>query len=160
MSDEHCGFQIQPFVGELTGDITIDIVDLDNLQPTTVVNCNSGAEVRVHWDIHGHLKKHLCGKWCVCVHLESIGPGPEISVKEPCAQLDWETCNDGGWDYVVTIPKDLDEAQSAEICDESKCGRLYQIAVTLTSRNGCDEPGHIAAYCKGPCIMFFSGEES
>ena len=166
-SPDDCAFQIEPFLAQLTGSMSIQVLDLDNQQPTTVVDCDTGASVKVHWDIEGHLKKHLCGKWCVCVHLESLGPGPELSVKNPCESIDWEPCNEGGWNYEVVIPHDITTPQDNntngvddkdELCDPNQCGLLYQIGVTLTSKNGCGGPGHIAAYCKGPCIMFYKGE--
>ncbi len=169
MSDEtKCGFQIQPFATELKGSMEIEVLDLDNLQPTTVVNCDQGAKIKVHWDIEGHLKKHLCGQWCVCVHLESLGPGPELSVKNPCETFAWEACNEDGWDYEVVIPQDIQvqdtdgngQDDKSDLCNPDSCGMLYEIGVTLTSKNGCGGPGHIAAYCKGPCIMFYKGEDT
>ena len=156
--DNACDFQLEPYICDLNGNISIEVQDLDSLQPTTVVDCEKGAKVTVRWDIEGKIKAHLCGQWCVCVHLESMGPGPELSVKNPCATLEWEPCNDGGWEYEVVIPQDIDVPAGEDLCADN-CGRLYQVGVTLTSRDGCGEPGHIAAYCKGPCIMFYNGTD-
>jgi len=143
-----CKFQLDPFACDLDGYIKADVIDLDTQQPSTIIDCNDGGIVRVEWGIRGPLAHHLCGEWCVCVYLESIGPGPEVVIPDSCRTYKWEACHDGPWVHEVRIPGGVD-------CGD--CGKLYIVGVTLTSKDGCYHPGHIAAYCKGPTIMFYEG---
>lgn len=143
-----CKFQLDPYICDLDGYIRAYVVDLDRQQPSTIINCDEGGEVHVEWDIRGPLRDHLCGSWCICVYLESIGPGPEIEVPDSCRTYPIVACKDGPYRHVVRLPAGVD-------CGD--CGKLYIVGVTLTSKDGCDNPGHIAAYCKGPTIMFYEG---
>jgi hypothetical protein len=157
----YCEFEIDPVDCSLSGYINASVYEggppEGKQDPTTIVSCNEDLYVKVEWQLYGHLVQHLCGYFCVCVYLESIGPGKDYSLDcdntgQPCLDLiEMNPCGDGKYEAICRIP--------ANSIDCGDCGRLYEIAVTLTSLNYCKKPGHIAAYCKGPCIMFYEPEE-
>jgi hypothetical protein len=160
----HCDFEIEPHQCDLRGYLRISVYESEypegEQDAKTIIACDEDAYVKVEWQLWGGLMHHLCGYFCVCVYLESIGPGPEISLDcdgdgHPCIEwIEMDPCGKGRYEVTCKIP--------AGSVDCGKCGTLYELAVTLTSFNACKNPGHIAAYCKGPTLMFYepAAEES
>jgi len=98
--------------------------------------------------LEGPLVHHLCGEFCVCLHLECFGPGPEYTLPDPCPRIPMDPCGDGQYSYRINIP--------AGTIDPKVCGNVCCLAVTLTSFDPCGNPGHIAAYCRDLCVMFYA----
>ena len=156
----YCDFEIDPVDCSLSGYISASVYEGSlpegDQDPTTIVSCKEDLYVKVKWHVWGHLARHLCGYFCVCVYLESIGPGPDYNLDcddngRPCIEnIPMDPCGDGQYEVVCKVP--------AHSIDPGACGKLYEMAVTLTSLNACKQPGHIAAFCKGPCIMFYEPE--
>ena len=95
---------------------------------------------------------HLCGRLCFALHIECIGSGPEKTlVKE---WRDMVSCGDDAGKYEVEL------RVPAGILPPEECGQVCCLVVTVTSLDRCGDPGHIAAYCKGPCIMFTAATAS
>lgn len=150
VTDMKCEFELEPYKPGMTGWISAYIRDNDGTDPVTVIDCDSGGTIVIEWDIDGSLRDHMCGKWCVTAYLESIGPGPELALPGGCECIDWEPCHDGSWKKEIAIPQGIE-------CTD--CGSLYQVGVTLTSKDGCGNPGHVAAFCKGATVMFYKGTD-
>lgn len=153
----YCEFEIDPHACDLWGYIRASVYEEEYPEgphdAKTIIACDEDWYVKVKWKIWGGLMHHLCGYFCVCVHLESIGPGPDYSLDcdgdgNPCIDsIDMDPCGEGEYEVTCRIP--------AGTVDCGDCGKLYLLGVTLTSRDACKEPGHIAAYCKGPTLMFY-----
>ncbi len=153
----YCDFEIDPHSCELWGDIWASVYEEEfpegEHDATTIIACDEDWYVKVRWRLWGKLRHHLCGYFCVCVYLESIGPGPDYKLDcdgdgDPCVRwIPMEPCGDGYYEVICKIP--------AGTVDCGECGQLYDVAVTLTSFDPCKNPGHIAAYCKGPTLMFY-----
>ena len=152
----YCDFEIDPHSCELWGDMHAYVYEKGfpegEHDAKTIIACDEEWYVKVKWHIWGKLHHHLCGKYCVCVYLESIGPGKDYSLDcdgngQPCMYILMNPCGDGYYEARCTIP--------ANTIDCGDCGQLYEVAVTLTSFDACGNPGHIAAYCKGPTLMFY-----
>ena len=146
-----CRFEIDPYICRVWGDIAAYVHEgapAEGLQdPTTIIDCDEDWHVVVRWHLHGALVHHLCGEFCVNVFLESIGPAKEYKLHG--GRVKMEPCGDGEYELVIPVP-----AGTVGCDDDNECGLLYIIAVTLTSVDPCGNPGHIAAYCKGPTLMF------
>ena len=147
-----CEFEVSPVACSLTGKIKAAVYEEGGVQPTTIIQLDQGWYVDVEWALYGHMRRHLCGKWCVKVHLESVGVGNEYSLPEHCDYFPIEPCNDGTYNKRIRFP--------AGTISASDCGKLYLLAVTLTSLDACEKPGHIAAYCKGPNLMFYEDSDN
>jgi len=147
--DMTCEHDIEPHKTGLKLKIKAYVLDNEHEDAVSVIDCDAGGKIVVEWDVEGELKSHLCGKWCVTAFLESIGPGPEIALPNPCDCTPFNCDNPGPWRKEFDLP-----GGGIECTD---CGSLYQIAVTLTSKDCNDRPGHIAAYCKGATVMFYKG---
>jgi hypothetical protein len=158
----YCDFEIDPIDSTLWGYICASAYEggpsKGEQDAKTIVACNEDLYVKVKWHLWGHLVHHMCGYFCVCVYLKSIGPGKDYNLDcdgdgKPCLELiPMDPCGDGYYEVECKIP--------ARSIDCGDCGTLYEVAVTLTALNACKKPGHIAAYCKGPCIMFYEPERT
>jgi hypothetical protein len=148
---EECAFEVSPFASKLTGTIRAAVYEEGGTEPTTIIQVDQAWHVDVEWTLRGHMRRHLCGQWCVMVHLESIGRGKEYSLPEQCEYFPIDPCNDGTYRKQIQVP--------AGKIDPKDCGTLYLLAVTLVSLDACGRPGHIAAYCKGPNLMFYEASD-
>lgn len=149
----HCSFEVSPVATELSGTIQAGVYEVGGAEPTNIIQIDQPWYVDVEWTLKGHLRRHLCGKWCVKVHLESIGKGNEYSLPDPCVYLDMDPCDhDGIYRYRINV--------DAGTIKPEDCGTVYLVAVTLTSLDACGKPGHIAAYCRGGSLMFYKDSDN
>lgn len=169
----HCEREchIDPYIAELHTKIRCTLTqgtDADGKpKPTGVIHLGPGQPdpvVIVKVGLRGPLLHHLCGDLCARVHVECIGTGPEKDFTVgplPIAGDDGKKCcdhDDGdGWCYYkfeVTVPTSIFE----EYGDD--CGEVCCFATTVTSRDRCGNPGHIACWCNGPCVMIHTAPSS
>jgi hypothetical protein len=142
-------FEFFPVNSELRGEISAEILEVGGVDPNTIISTNQEWVVKVDWFIEGPLVRHMCGSWCLSVQLESVGLGNDYNLPEGGRiEIPMNPC-DGEYSYEIRVP--------AGTIDPEDCGTLYLLAVTLTSKDPCDRPGHIAAYAKGPNVMFYDG---
>lgn len=138
-----CPFEISPFTCKLTGGLRATIYEDGQKGPQEIITTDNNWTIDVEWFLHGHLTRHLCGTFCIGVHLESVGEGPEKSLGT--FEVPMEPCGNGHYRYEVKVP--------AGTVPSADCGRLYIVAITLTSKDACGKPGHINAFCKEGCVM-------
>ncbi len=139
-----CPIEISPFVSELTGGLRATIYEEGQPGPQQIISIDNDWYVDVEWFLHGHLTRHLCGTFCIGVHLESIGEGAEPSFGPQEVEMD--PCGNGHYRHQFRIPAGKVQA--------SDCGKVYIVAVTLTSKDACGKTGHIAAFCRKGSLMF------
>ena len=139
-----CPFDISAHTCKLSGSMQATIYEEGEEGPQEHITIDKDWYVDVEWFLHGHLTRHLCGSFCVAVHLESIGEGEEYSFGPEEIKMD--PCGDGHYRHRFKVPAGAVKAGA--------CGRLYIVAVTLTSKDACGDPGHIRAFCKEGCVMF------
>lgn len=143
-----CEVEIVP-PGGLTATLEATVHEgAPELPPTEIVAENQDILVIVRWCIHGDLRHHLCGTWCVKVAWESCGDGPEGHEIE---HLPFDPCLPDNECYKkeVRIP--------AGTLKAFECGTVYCFCVTLTSEYDCPG-GHFAGpifgFCRNvACIM-------
>ena len=139
-----CEFEITPFATEVRGRIRATVFESGGEHPTGIIRENQDWYVRVDWQLQGSLLHHLCGTFCVALHIECMGAGPERTLGQQRIEMD--PCGDGRYTSYIRVP--------AGTISGGDCGRVCCLYVTLTSFDACGDPGHMAAYCEGPCIMF------
>ena len=148
-----CAFEVSPIATQLSGTIKAAVYEEGGVDPTSIIQIDQPWYVDVEWTLKGHLRRHLCGKWCVRVHLESIGGGKEYSLPEHCQYFDMNPCDrDGVYRHRINV--------APYTIKPEDCGTVYLVAVTLTSLDACGKPGHIAAYCKGATLMFYEDSKN
>ena len=141
-----CEFEIDPIVFDLTGSIRSTVYEEGGVAPTGIINTGQNWYVLVEWSLIGSFIHHLCGKFCVCLYIECIGGGFDKLLG--CVNIDFDPCGDGHYSVKIEVP--------AGTVPVVECGRVCCLAVTLGSTDSCvpPHPGHINAFCSGPCISF------
>lgn len=140
-----CAFEVEQIHTKLGGKIAATVYEVGGDDPTNIIGTDQDWKVVVEWEVHGHIIRHLCGKWVVGLSLESIGTAPEYDFDK--VYIDMEPCGDGKYSHTFDIPAGKVSA------DED--GTLYLVAVTLSSRDACNKPGHIGGFCRGGSVMVF-----
>lgn len=116
----------------------------ENGRPTNgIINVNKPWDVRVSFGLVGPLREIICGKWCVSVNFESIGPGHEFRVEHP--EYDFN-CKHYYWSLRFPGPR----------LDPTKCTTPYKIVVTVAARSHCGKPVGILGHVELPLVQFFA----
>lgn len=131
----------------LTGHLDAAVYELGGSAPTTVLDNTQGWEVRFNWGVHGSpLTKMLAGKWCLSIHLESMGPGAEFQLPVGGAKIVPFDPAISHYTAVITVP-----AGTVPATPEA----IYKVVACLTTKDALGRPGPIAGYVEGPILQFF-----
>lgn len=141
----HSLCHIDPFFCKLDAEMECELVQQD--VPPGFLHDDQDATFKVKVCLYGPLLHHLCGKLCVCVHVECLGSGPEKRVGE-CCWIDLDPCKKPAcYECEIKVPAGTLTA------GEDGCGQVCCFVATLSSYDLCGDPGHINCWCKGPCVM-------
>lgn len=132
----------------LQGNISAAVHEHGGASPTTIIRTDTSWAVNIRWQLQGLLATMITGHWHVHVRLESIGPGPDLSLFEP----DGHVALDPGGDGNYFIHFDVAAGRVPAAHD----GSPYKLVVTLTYRNPVGHPGPMAAYFEGPILQFYN----
>lgn len=129
----------------LTGQMVAGIYEGDT--PTNgIIRVDQESSVRVYWTLKGPLADCICGSWCVKVHLESIGSGPEFELSEvPRVELD--PCGDGNYHAEIRL--------TPEKVTPAHCSSVYKLVATVTYLTPCNKPGPMAGFYEFPGLVQF-----
>jgi hypothetical protein len=140
-----CEYEIEEIVTKTTLHIQAEVFEIGGDAPTNIIGTDQEWQVVVRWGVHGRMVSHLCGKWAVGLSLESIGKANEYDFGP--AFVDMDPCGNGHYSYTFNIKKN---EVSADVD-----GTIYNLGVTLTARDACGKPSHIAAFCHDVSLMMF-----
>jgi hypothetical protein len=130
-----------PNTGLLDGMIEAEVFEEDPPQPTNIIKTDKGWYVQVDWTLEGEEVPCWAGMWNLQAHLETMGPGTDISHPAPPKQI---ALNQGTtYSEQVRFPPDTVPAGA------------YKLVVTLTYDDIQGEPGPLAAYVEGPMLQFY-----
>jgi hypothetical protein len=124
------------------------------IPPANIIRADKPWGVDVHWCIYGNLAPFICGSWCVRLHLESIGPGPEFNLPgkgEKCAKLiAIDPCKNCYGAYIDVSPG---------VIKPEQCGIPYKLVVTVQYLTACkDRTGPMTGFVEFPVIEFYQAE--
>lgn len=116
---------------------------------TNIISTDQSYVVKVCIELDAKIKTLLCTKWCVSVHVESVGKGPEFDKN---VVIDADHC-DPSPDCVEI------EIKGSEFHTEGgdgHCGHVSYIAVTVLGLDRCTgKPIGIAGFCRlGPVMVY------
>src|SRR6185295_3736974 len=99
-------FEVSGAPSYLHGKIEADVFEVGGVSPTNIIRIDQDWFVRIRWELDGSLKSMICGKWCIHLHLESIGLGEELDLPHPPSaelEVDLNPCGDGKYtkDFLV-----------------------------------------------------------
>ncbi|MDX1432210.1 MAG: hypothetical protein R3286_07140 [Gammaproteobacteria bacterium] len=128
------------------------VYEADENPTNRIIRIDENWGVRAHWWLTGRWRECLCGYWCVGVHFESIGSGPEFVLpggRDSLIELD--PCGSGHYDYDLKVP--------AKFVKPEYCSSIYKLVVSLTYRTPCKKPGPIAGFYELPLVQFYESHK-
>lgn len=142
-------FEVSGAPSYLHGKIEASVYEIGGVAPKTIIRTDEDWVVRFCWELDGALKSMICGTWCLHVHLESIGKGPELDLPDdgPEVEVPLDPCGDGKYQKEFLIRAGTVKAEH--------CGTPYKMVATVTYRNACDLPGPMAGFVEGPILQFY-----
>lgn len=135
----------------LVGNISATVHEHGGVAPTTVIRTDTDWAVNIEWELLGLNWQMIGGTWHVHVNLESMGPGPELSLFDavnPAACNDSLPSVDGRYFCHFDVP--------AGVATADHQGTPYKLVVTITYFNLLGNPGPMAAYFEGPILQFYN----
>ena len=138
---------------ELLGQISAKVRDDAGVAPALIIKAGSPWSVDIEWEMTGTNWQMIAGNWHVHVNLESIGPGPELSLFEfadPDCQNQPLPSADGKYSCHFDVPG---KVISKNVVPHQ--GLAMKLVVLLTYVNPLGQRGPIAAYWEGPVLQFY-----
>ncbi|MCB8983846.1 MAG: hypothetical protein H6659_08485 [Ardenticatenaceae bacterium] len=136
----------------LTGNISANVLDF-GATPTTIIKAGDPWAVDVKWEMTGPNWHMVAGTWHVHLNLESIGPGPELSLvdfADPNCQNQALPSTDGKYSCRFDVPGTV--INTGVVQHQSLPMKLV---VLLTYVDPLGHRGPIAAYYEGPIVQFY-----
>ncbi|WP_420627182.1 hypothetical protein [Candidatus Leptofilum sp.] len=132
----------------LYGHIEASVLD-SGVAPNTVIKVGDDWYVDIYWSLKGTLMPLIYGKWCIRLHLESMGRGKEFNYPRKGREIYVRAnpCGNGYYRYRVKVPAGTVTAKHH--------GIPYKLVVSVTFYDYCGEPGRITGVVEGP-ILYFS----
>jgi hypothetical protein len=134
----------------LSGRVSARVRVEDATLPTYIIDADDDWFVDVHWDVTGQLAPMVCGKFCVRIILENLGPGGEDFEQEIPHMLEMVPCQ---FKYDTTIKVPAGKVQ------EEWCGTPYKAVAVVTYLTNCHSsnyrvygPEDSRSYKPGPWI--------
>ena len=131
---------VEIFRRSIPGNITISYyvrelptADIPNPNPLDIIAWDQEYQIIVIITVPDPVRRHLCGKLCVDIDVDTCGPAPDLEFPEKEVQLN--PCGNGVYTIVFPLPPGtFTDARN-------RCGRVYRICVTVGSHDLCDPPG-------------------
>lgn len=135
----------------LTGSIAASVHEHGGVVPATVIRAGTDWAVSVRWSLQG--SPLVAGTWHIHVNLESLGPGPELSLFDlidPACQN--QTFPNASGNYACHFDVPGGAVNPADIPHQ---GLPMKLVVVLTALDTLGNPAPIAAFFEGPILMFY-----
>lgn len=134
-----CKLDVHPEIWDLDGYLEAEFLTPEG-EPCKLVHEDQDVRIRVTVHLTGRILHYLCEtQVCVTVGYESIGTGPEGEFSK---SQTLHPCRDNGDTYVFDFDIDAGTLKAGE------CGKQYEIAIVLGSRDCCGKVGFIFGTCK------------
>jgi hypothetical protein len=142
-----------PIPGMFDGEIFASVYEVGGVAPATIIRADQTWGVLVKWKTSGCLVPMICGEWCIQIHLESMGPGPELEWPKKPHYVPLDPCAAKGKYHTVYYKCNI--VCPPGIVEADHCSTPYKCVTTLTYHDPCGKPGAIAAHVEGPMLQFF-----
>jgi hypothetical protein len=117
--------------------------DVPYPDPVDIISWDQTYFVIVYVQLGAPVRRHLCGKLCVDIDIDTCGPAPDREFPEQDVDLD--PCGRGSYYVVFELPPGTFEPPADH---PARCGRVYRICVTVGSKDACGNPGLIWGVCE------------
>jgi hypothetical protein len=133
----------------LAGTISGTIHEHGGVNPTTIIRTDTNWAIHLQWKLTGALVPMICGKWCVHVYLESIGPGPELKLHDAIGPHYIDLNPGGNGEYF----SHFDVLKGTVTADH--CSTPYKLVAAVTYLTSFGKPGPMAGFVEGPIVQFY-----
>ncbi len=137
----------------LVGNLTASVHEHGGVAPATVIKAGTPWAVQINWSLLGTNWHMVAGNWHVHVNLESIGPGPELSLFDfidPNCQNQPLPNATGNYSCHFDVPGSV---INAGIVPHE--GLAMKLVVLLTYVDPLGHRGPMAAFYEGPILQFY-----
>lgn len=135
----------------LTGAMSATILDSQGVAPGNIIHVDDDWSVEFKWSLKGPLAGCISGDWCLRVHLESIGSGPELNLFENNDVIvPLDPCGDGHYSRSFDV-------KAGDVPAEAHSS-IYKVVATITYRTPCKKPGPMAGFADLGLLQFYKGE--
>jgi hypothetical protein len=148
-------FEVSGSPNLLSGTIEAEVYEVGGASPTSIIRVDQDWLVRIKWALRGTLKSMICGKWCLHVHLESIGKGPELDLPHPDGReihIPLNPCGNGEYCYDFLV--------RAGTIRPEHCSTPFKVVTTVTYENACHKPGPMAGFVEFGILQFYDPGEA
>jgi hypothetical protein len=139
-------FEVSLAKPHLRGDISAEVYEVGGASPTSIIRVDQDWGVKIRWDLKGSLAPYICGKWCIHLRLESLGPGRELLFNAP-RKIPLNPCGNGTYYLNFRVKRGTIKPHH--------CSIPYKPVVTLTYETVCHKPGPIAGFVELPIMQFY-----
>jgi len=138
---------------DLDGTITASVHEHGGVLPSTIIKAGTDWAVNVSWTMTGANFHMVAGTWHLHVNLESIGPGPELTLfdgADPSCMSQPLPNTTGSYFCHFDVPGSV--INPGLVPHE---GLAMKLVVLLTYVDVLGHRGPIAAYYEGPILQFY-----
>jgi len=142
-------FEVSGAPNLLNGYISADVYEIGGVSPSNIIRIDEDWRVHLEWALEGTLKSMICGTWCIHLHLESIGKGPELDLPDPGPeiQVPLNPCGNGKYSYDFVV--------KAGTIKPEHCSTPFKLVSTVVYENECGLPGPMAGFVEGSVLQFY-----
>ena len=116
--------------------------DVPDPNPLDIIAWDQEYQIYVVITIPDPVRRHLCGRLCVDIDVDTCGPSRDLGFPEKEVELD--PCGNGVYTILFPLPAGTFAPPTT---DPNRCGRVYRICVTVGSHDLCGGPGLIWGHC-------------
>jgi len=116
--------------------------DVPYPDPVDIISWDEIYYVIVYITLSDGVRRHLCGKLCVDIDVDTCGPAPDLQFEEQDVDLD--PCGNGIYVIWFALPAGTFAPPAGY---PNRCGRVYRLCVTVGSHDPCGGPGLIWGHC-------------
>lgn len=110
--------------------------------PVDIISWDQTYYVIVYIVLPDPVRRHLCGRLCVDIDVDTCGPAPDLQFPEE--SVDIQPAGNGVYWVVFTLPPDTFKPPADY---PNRCGRVYTLCVTVGSEDPQGGPGLIWGHC-------------
>lgn len=135
----------------LNGAISASVHEHGGEAPATIIKFGTPWAANVSWSLTG--SPLVSGTWHLHVNLESIGPGPDLTLfdgTDPACMSQAFPNATGTYFCHFDVAGD-----AVALADIPHQGLPMKLVVVLTAQDNLGNPAPIAGYVEGPVLMFY-----
>jgi hypothetical protein len=138
---------------DLVGTISASVHEHGGVAPAQIIQAGTPWAVSINWSLTGTNFHMVAGTWHLHVNLESIGPGPELSLFDLLdTNCQGQPLPNGTGNYSCHFDVPGSTISEAMVPHQ---GLAMKLVVLLTYVDPLGHRGPMAAFYEGPILQFY-----